>query len=100
MQTGDRLTYYPNTAFAELSTLEQKLASVPGAIQFMQTATESSPEFAEKDSAATSDQANAKLAAYKSTITTAMAHIADISVAKPQASLDKPASGQSKIPER
>jgi alpha-glucosidase (family GH31 glycosyl hydrolase) len=80
MQTGDRLTYYPGTAFAELSALEQKLAAVPAAIQAMR-ATDSSPEFAK-------------------IIATATAHIADISEPKPRASLDTPPTEQSKMPEQ
>jgi hypothetical protein len=80
MQTGDRLTYYPETAFAELSALEQKLSAVTRAIQAM-GATDSSPEFAK-------------------IIATAAAHIADISDPKPRASLDKASSQQSKMPEQ
>src|SRR3984957_18067657 len=80
MQTGDRLTYYPGTAFAELSALEQKLSAVPAAIQAMR-ATDSSPEFAK-------------------IIATATAHIADISEPKPRASLDTPPTEQSKMPEQ
>jgi alpha-glucosidase (family GH31 glycosyl hydrolase) len=99
MQMGDRLTYYPNTALAELSVLEQRLAAVPGAIQAMR-ATESSPQFAKTASDSSPDQPNARLAAYNSTIATAMAHIADIIEAKPQVSLDKPSGEQRKMPER
>jgi hypothetical protein len=103
MQTGDRLTHYPSTAFTELNALEQKLSSVPGAIEALR-ATENTPGFAKSGSDSGSDhssfdQANARLAAYNSTIAAAMAHIADISVTKPQASLDQPSS-ESKMPER
>jgi alpha-glucosidase (family GH31 glycosyl hydrolase) len=108
MQTGDRLTYYPNTAFAELSALEQKLSSLPGAIEalratentpgFTKTGSDSSPDHSSSDHS-NSDQSNARLAAYNSTIAAAMAHIADISATKPRASLDKP-SAESKMPER
>jgi alpha-glucosidase len=119
MQMGDRLTYYPNTAFAELSTLEQKLSALPGLIEGMR-ATKNSPEFVKTDSDSSpdhpssdhsssdhsssdhssSDQANARLATYNSAIATAMAHIADISESKPRVSLDKPLGEQSKMPER
>ena len=98
MQTGDRLIYYPNTAFAELSALEQKLSALPGVIEAMRT-TESSPEFAKNGSDSSPDQPKARLAAYNN-IATAMAHIADISETKPRVSLDKPSSEQSKMPER
>jgi alpha-glucosidase len=99
MQTGDRLTYHPNTAFAELGALEQKLSALPGAIEAMRT-TESSPEFAKNGSDSSPDQPNARLAAYNTAIATAMAHIADISETKPRVSLDNPSSEQSKMPER
>jgi alpha-glucosidase len=109
MQTGDRVTYYPNTAFAELSTLEQKLSALPALIEGMR-ATKSSPEFAKTDSDSSTDhsssdhsspdQANARLAAYNSAIATAMAHIADISESKPRVLVDKPLGERSKMPER
>jgi len=99
MQVGDRLTYHPNTALAELSALDQKLSSLPGVIEAMR-ATESSPEFAKTSSDSSPDQPNARLAAYNNAIATAMAHIADISETKPRVLLDKPSSEQSKMPER
>jgi len=99
MQTGDRLTYYPNTALAELTALEQKLSALPGAIRAMR-ATESSPEFAKTGPDSSPNQPNARLAAYNSTIATAMAHIADISEIKPRASIDKPSGDRSKMPQR
>jgi alpha-glucosidase len=99
MQTGDRLTYYPDTAFAELSSLEQKLAALPGVIQAMRT-TESSPEFAKTGSDSSSNQPNAPLSAYNSAIATALAHIAEVSEIKPRAAIDKPPGEQSKMPER
>jgi hypothetical protein len=99
MQTGDRLTYYPDTAFAELSSLEQKLAALPGVIQAMRT-TESSPEFAKTGSDSSSNQPNAPLSAYNSAIATALAHIAEVSEIKPRAAIDKPSGEQSKMPER
>ena len=99
MQTGDRLTYYPDTAFAELGALEQKLSALPGVIKTMR-ATEASPDFAKTASDSSPDQPKARLAAYNGTIATAVAHIADISEAKPRVSLDKPSGEQSKMPER
>src|SRR5579863_8251493 len=98
MQMGDRLTYHPNTAFAELGALDQKLSALPGVIEAMRT-TESSPESAKTGSDSNPDQPKARLAAYNSTIATAMAHIADISETKPRVSLDKPSGEQSKMPE-
>ena len=99
MQMGDRLTFYPNTAFAELSGLEQMLSALPRAIQAMR-ATASSPEFAKTGSDSSPDQPNAQSAAYNSSIATAMAHIADISATKPRAALDKSSGEQSKMPQR
>lgn len=99
MQTGDRLTYDPNTALAELSALEPRLSALPGVIQAMR-ATENSPESANTGSGSSPTQPNARVAAYNSTIATAMAHIADIGETKPRASLDQPSREQSKMPER
>jgi hypothetical protein len=99
MQTGDRLTYDPSTTFAELSALEQKLSALPGVIQALR-ATDSSPEFAKTGSDSNPNQPNARLAAYNSAITTAMAHLADISETKPRASLDKLPGEQSTVPDR
>jgi hypothetical protein len=99
MQTGDRLSYDPSTTFAELSALEQKLSALPGLIQALR-ATESSPEFAKTGSDSNPNQPNARLAAYNSAITTAMAHLADISETKPRASLDKLPGEQSTVPDR
>jgi hypothetical protein len=98
-ETGDRLAYFPDTAFTELSALEQKLSVIPGAIEAMRD-TESSPEFPKNDSDSSFDQPKARLAAYNSAIATAMAHIADISETKPRLSLEKPSGEQRKIPER
>jgi alpha-glucosidase (family GH31 glycosyl hydrolase) len=98
MQMGDRLTYYPNTAFAELSRLGQKLSAIPGAIQAMR-ASEGSPEFAKTSTDSSADQAKARLAAYNANLAAAMAHLADISETKPRASLDEPSGAQSKMPE-
>jgi len=99
MQTGDRLSYDPSITFAELSALEQKLSALPGVIQALR-ATESSPEFAKTGSDSNPNQPNARLAAYNSAITTAMAHLADISETKPRASLDKLPGEQSTVPDR
>jgi alpha-glucosidase len=99
MQTGDRLTYYPDTAFAELNAVDQKLSALPGVIEIMRSA-ERPADFAKAISDSSPDQANARLAAYKSAIDAAMARITDISETKPRAALDKPSGEQSKMPER
>ena len=99
MQTGSRLSYYPNTAFPELSALDQKLSALPRVIQAMR-ATEGSPQFAKTGSDPNPDQPKARLAAYNNNIATAMAHIADISENKPRASLDKPSGEQGKMRSR
>jgi alpha-glucosidase (family GH31 glycosyl hydrolase) len=44
MQTADRIGYHPQDAFAELSSLQEKLAALPQQIEAMH-ATEDSPEF-------------------------------------------------------
>jgi alpha-glucosidase (family GH31 glycosyl hydrolase) len=44
MQTADRIAYHPQDAFGELSSLQEKLAALPKAIEGMH-ATEDSPEF-------------------------------------------------------
>jgi alpha-glucosidase (family GH31 glycosyl hydrolase) len=98
MQTGDRLTYYPNTAFTELSTLDQKLSALPSVIEALR-ATGNSPEAA-TGSHSSPDATNARLAAYNSTIAAAMAHIADIYETKPRATLGKSSSEHAKMPAR
>jgi alpha-glucosidase len=66
MQAGDRISYHPETAFAEVSGLPAKLASLADLLGAMR-ATESSP----------------KVDDYNRLVDTALAHIADIKVAQP-----------------
>jgi hypothetical protein len=75
MQTGDRIGYHPETAFAEVSGLSAKLHSLSEIIVAMH-ATETSPAFA----AMTQDkkQQSQKLEEYNGLINTALAHIADV----------------------
>jgi alpha-glucosidase (family GH31 glycosyl hydrolase) len=94
MQTGDRITYSPKTAFDELSVLQSKLAVLPGVIESMH-ATEGSPAFA--SAGAGSGHANNRLAQYNSAVDTAMAHIADLSEAQPRASINRSSGEQSKV---
>jgi len=86
MQTGDRITYHPNTALDELRGLAPKLASVPSVIEAMH-ATENSPAFAKSGADSNSNDPKHSLAEYNSMIDTAMAHIADINETQPRASL-------------
>jgi alpha-glucosidase len=99
MQTGDRIAYYPNRAFAELTALDQKIAALAGVIEAMR-ANGSSAEFTKMGSHLDSNQSKTRLAEYNTAIDIAMAHIADISESKPRVSLDKPSGEQSKMPER
>jgi alpha-glucosidase (family GH31 glycosyl hydrolase) len=85
MQTGDRITYDPNAAFAELSGLRPKLAALPRMIDAMR-ATENSPGFATPNSDSNRNERYAQLAKYNELINTAMAHIEDISE-RPRASM-------------
>lgn len=74
MQTGDRLSYQPQTAFAEMSSLSAKIAALPKAIGAMRE-TEQSPAFA----ALKQDKSlSLQLAAYNGMVDTALAHIADV----------------------
>ena len=84
MQTGDRIGYFPKTAFDEISALQKKLAAVPESIETMH-ATESSPAFA-TTSESGSDHAQTRLLHYNSVINTALAHIAGIAETQPRAS--------------
>jgi hypothetical protein len=95
MQTGDRITYHPNTALDELRGLAPKLASVPSVIEAMH-ATENSPAFAKSGADSNSNDPKHSLAEYNSMIDTAMAHIADINETQPRASVDHD-SEQSKM---
>jgi alpha-glucosidase (family GH31 glycosyl hydrolase) len=95
MQTGDRLSYHPETAFDELSDLQPKLAALHSVIESMH-ATENSPAFAASgtDSGASS---SSRLAEYNSTIDTAMEHIVDLGETQPRAAIDKTSGEQSKV---
>ena len=78
MQTGDRISYHPATAFAEVSGLSAKLSSLTKIIDAMH-ATETSPAF----STMSQDRKyqTQKLEEYNGLINTALAHIADINPA-------------------
>ena len=75
MQTGDRISYRPQTAFTEVSGLSAKLSGLSKIIDAMH-ATETSPAFA----MLTQDKKyqTQKLEEYNGLINTALAHIADI----------------------
>jgi alpha-glucosidase (family GH31 glycosyl hydrolase) len=75
MQTGDRIGYHPETAFAEVSGLSAKLHGLTGIIDAMH-ASETSPAFA----AMSQDKKlqSQKLEQYNGLINTALAHIADL----------------------
>ena len=66
MQTGDRISYHPETAFAEVSGLPAKLAGLVALLGAMR-ATETSP----------------KVDDYNRLVDTALAHIADIKETQP-----------------
>ena len=89
MQTGDRIGYYPDTAFAEMSTLQPKLAGLAGVIEAMH-ATENSPAFAVKNVDSNANYpSNRKLEEYNAVIDMALAHIAEISETQPRAAIEK-----------
>jgi alpha-glucosidase len=75
MQTGDRISYHPQTAFAEVRGLSAKLSGLAKIIDAMH-ATETSPAFAmmKQDKKYQSQ----KLEEYNGLINTALAHITDI----------------------
>jgi len=75
MQTGDRISYHPETAFAEVSALPKKLAGLSAQISAMH-ATETSPAFVRKDP----DRAHPgrALDEYNRLIDTALAHLAEV----------------------
>jgi alpha-glucosidase len=75
MQTGDRISYHPETAFAEVSDLSAKLAGLAKIIDAMH-ATETSPAFATMNQ--DKKYQSQKLEEYNGLISTALAHIADI----------------------
>ena len=88
MQTGDRIGYYPNTAFAEMSALQPKLVELSGLVEAMH-ATENSPAFAVKDMDSNTKHPSRKLEEYNAVIDTALAHIAEISETRPRAAIEK-----------
>ena len=75
MQTGDRIGYHPETAFAEVSGLSTKLSGLTKIIDAMH-ATETSPAFAMMNQ--DKKYQSQKLEEYNGLINTALAHIADI----------------------
>ena len=75
MQTGDRMSYHPETAFAEVSGLSAKLAGLARIIDAMH-ATETSPAFATMNQ--DKKYQTQKLEEYNGLISTSLAHIADI----------------------
>jgi alpha-glucosidase (family GH31 glycosyl hydrolase) len=75
MQTGDRISYHPETAFAEVSGLSAKLSGLTKIIDAMH-ATETSPAFAMMGQ--DRKYQSQKLDEYNGLINTALAHIADI----------------------
>ena len=75
MQTGDRIGYHPETAFAEVSRLSAKLIGLAKIIDAMH-ATETSPAFAMMNP--DKKYQSQKLEEYNGLINTALAHITDI----------------------
>jgi alpha-glucosidase (family GH31 glycosyl hydrolase) len=75
MQTGDRIGYHPETAFAEVRGLSAKLSGLAKIIDAMH-ATETSPAFAMMNQ--DKKYQSQKLEEYNGLINTALAHIADI----------------------
>jgi alpha-glucosidase (family GH31 glycosyl hydrolase) len=86
MQTGDRLSYHPQTAFAEMTALSAKLAALPATIEAMH-ATENSPAFAnsrqDKNVARQIDDFNRM-------VSVGLAHISDITQAAAESSFRAP----------
>jgi len=78
MQTGDRISYHPETAFAETGGFAAKLAGLAKIIDAMH-ATETSPAFAAMNQ--DKKYQSQKLEEYNGLISTALAHIADINPA-------------------
>jgi len=75
MQTGDRIGYHPETAFAEVSALPAKLAGLANTINAMH-ATAASPAFAKKNE--DKNHPGQTLENYNRLIDTALAHLADV----------------------
>jgi len=83
MQTGDRISYQPETAFAEVSGLPAKLAGLSELIDGMH-ATEDSQAFAARNR---DKNLSRQIGEYNRVIDTALAHIADIYKTQPVASV-------------
>jgi alpha-glucosidase len=96
MQTGDRITYEPNAAFAELRGLRPKLAELPSVIDAMRT-TKNSAGVATSNPDSSPGQRDPRLAKYNRLIDTAMAHIGDISETGPRASMRETSGEQRKM---
>jgi hypothetical protein len=81
MQTADRTGYHPQTAFDELSALQEKLAALPQQIEAMH-ATEDSPEFKAAVAANLFGQPQKPeediIARYHNLVGLGLAHLADI----------------------
>jgi alpha-glucosidase (family GH31 glycosyl hydrolase) len=81
MQTGDRLTYHPETAAADLGRLQNTIASLPKLIEGMRT-TEDSKAFqaVARDKRISEDKPaqDQLLAHYNGLVDLALAHLADI----------------------
>jgi Glycosyl hydrolases family 31/Domain of unknown function (DUF5110) len=73
MRTGDRISYHPETAYAEVSSLPAKLATLSKLIDSLH-ATETSPAFATKHKVG---EVSRELEDYNRLIDLALAHIAD-----------------------
>jgi alpha-glucosidase (family GH31 glycosyl hydrolase) len=88
MQTGDRISYHPNTAFDEMTGLQTKLAGLAGLIEAMH-ATDKSPAFAAQKPMP--DHVDPSMEDYNAVIDTALAHMADVNEIQPRAAIDQPA---------
>src|ERR1700691_804098 len=93
MQTGDRIGYHPETAFAELSGLSAKLIGLAKIIDAMH-ATETSPAFAMMNQ--DKKYQSQKLEEYNGLINTALAHITDINPSTSVSANGTSASGVSR----
>jgi alpha-glucosidase (family GH31 glycosyl hydrolase) len=93
MQTGDRIGYHPETAFAELSGLSAKLIGLAKIIDAMH-ATETSPAFAMMNQ--DKKYQSQKLEEYNGLINTALAHITDINPSTSVSANGTSASGMSR----
>ncbi len=86
MQGGDRISYHPETAFAEVSGLQDKITALPSLINGLHM-TETSPGFdaAVKASPALQDKQvqEQTLARFNGSIDLALAHLADLEAVRP-----------------